>query len=158
MTEPHHNGMAGAGGYIPVLVDSEASERYLDDYTTPGLWGRLSNYNSVGTAQDHHRRQPRVQRKRHRSHRRHRHRRPWERQSEGLAIVIVGRLGKYIFSVLETTLEGITTVFALNYSRIATSGFNLPPQRVAGIRDPFFFNMEADALNVALRAKADADA
>ena len=80
-----------------------------------------------------------------------------KRQSVGLAIVVVSRLGKNLFSVPESTSERITTVFELNDSRIETSGDNLPLQQVAGTRDLFSFNVEVDAPNVALPAKADVD-
>ena len=43
VTEPYNNDGAATAGNILVLVDSGASERYFDDYITPGLRVRLSN-------------------------------------------------------------------------------------------------------------------
>ena len=48
VTEPCNNGRAATAGNILVLVDSGASEQCFDDYITPGLRGRLSNYKPLG--------------------------------------------------------------------------------------------------------------
>ena len=158
VTEPCNNGRAATAGNILVLVDSGASEQCFDDYITPGLRGRQSNCKTLavprktttagnhelkgdaiggisGTVIDEH----------------------GKSQSVELAIMVVSGLRKKQLSVPAATSEGITTVFALNDSCIETSGFNLPLQPVAGTRDLFSLNMEVDAPNLALQAKADAD-
>ena len=139
-------------------MESGPSDHYFDGYITPGLRGRLFNYKTLavprnitipckheltedatgdisGTVVDT----------------------LGQKQSVGLSIVVVDRLGQSLFSIPETRSEGIVAVFALNHSRIETRGFSLLLQQVACARDLFSFNVEVDSPNVSLPGKADAD-
>lgn len=151
-----YGGFGNNGGSVKLLVDSGASEHYLDD--RPGLRERLSDYvrlvepREITTAGNHKLKgvatgtisgyiidQTGV------------------RQQVRLPVVVVPDIGRNLFSVPSATEQGATTIFALEESRIETNDFTIPLQQVGGRRDLYTFNIELGGVDLALHAEVNAD-
>lgn len=119
------------GNSPPVLADSGVSEHCFDDLLAPGLWGKLSDYTVVevprtittggndlkgvaigilsGRVIDSQR----------------------LKQAFGPRIVIVPDLGRNLYSVPVAPVQGVTTTFAQQDSRIETGSVVTPLQRAS---------------------------
>ena len=141
---------------IKLLVDSGASEHYIDD--RPGLWERPSDYlrlvkpseittdgnyrlkgDATGVISVYIIDQIRV------------------RQQVRLPAVVVPGIGRNRFSVPSGTDQGATTILALKESRIETNDFTIPLQQVGGHRDLYTFNIDPGGVDLALHAEVNAD-
>lgn len=52
-------------------------------------------------------------------------------------------------------MQGATTIFTLEESRVETKYFIIAPQQVGESRDPYTFNIELGAVDLALHAEVN---